>query len=275
VRQENGIVTEPGLVRVTTATRQALLADLEAHISARRGYAVATLNLDHMVKLRRDPAFHAAYCRQTHIVADGNPVVWLHRLAGREAELITGSDLIEPLMALALRRRVPVAFFGSTQEALEIAAQRLSARYPGVEIVARLSPALGFDPAGSEADACMAAIAASGAGLCLIALGAPKQEIFAARASEQLPGCGFVSVGAGLDFIAGTQTRAPALVRRMALEWLWRLSRDRRRMTQRYFRCALILPGLTMSALRERFGAGSGSGPTPNPKPPRTKPVEE
>ena len=223
-------------------------------MSARRGYAVATLNLDHMVKLRRDPSFRAAYDQHTHVVADGNPVVWLHRLAGHKAELITGSDLVEPLLALAGRRNVPVAFLGSTKATLEVAAKWLSERCPGIRIVAQVSPGLGFDPTGCEADACIAQIGLSGAELCLVALGAPKQEIFAARAADKLPGCGFVSIGAGLDFIAGTQTRAPELARRLALEWLWRLAKDRRRLTRRYFDCAMILPTLTISALRERLG---------------------
>lgn len=241
------------VVKLTTATRRALLTDLQVRMGAKRGYTVATLNLDHIVKLRSDAAFRAAYDCHSHVVADGNPIVWLHRLAGGTAELITGSDLVEPLIELARSQNVPVAFFGSTQEGLDVAAERLSERCPGIRIVARLSPPFGFDPTSDEADACVAKIASSGARLCLIALGAPKQEMFAARAAEKLPGCGFVSVGAGLDFIAGTQTRAPQFVRRLALEWLWRLANDRRRLARRYINCALILPGLIISALNERF----------------------
>lgn len=275
VRPDMGIAVESRLVRVTTPSRDSLLGELEGRLKARQGFAVATLNLDHIVKLRRDADFRAAYARQTHIVADGNPVVWLQRLAGRPAELITGADLIEPLMDLAAQQKVPVAFFGATQEALDVASERLAERCPGLEIVARVSPAFGFDPQGSEADAGIVRLAASGACLCLVALGAPKQEIFVARAAEQLPGCGFVSIGAGLDFIAGTQTRAPELVRRLALEWLWRLANDRRRLARRYFDCALILPGLTLAALRERFGAPVVTGQVPPAQTPQTEPVEE
>lgn len=264
-----------GLAKVTTAKRDVLLGDLENRVKANRGFAVATINLDHIVKLRRDPAFRLAYARQSHIVADGNPIVWLHRLAGRPVDLITGSDLVEPLMELAQLQKVPVAFFGSTQAALDVAAERMAARYPGLEIVARVSPAFGFDPNGEEADQAIAQIAASGARLCLVALGAPKQEVFAARAMEQLPQCGFVSVGAGLDFVAGTQRRAPQWWRRMALEWLWRLAGDRRRLAARYRDCALILPELAVDALRERFG----NRPSANRKPAAefhatTRPVE-
>ena len=100
----------------------------------------------------------------------------------------------------------------------------------------------------------IARIGASGAGLCLLALGAPKQEIFAAHAAARLPRTGFMSIGAGLDFLAGTQTRAPAWMRRLAAEWLWRLAGSPRRMAGRYARCFAILPGEAARALRARRG---------------------
>ena len=62
---------------------------------------------------------------------------------------------------------------------------------------------------------------------------------------------GFVSIGAGLDFLAGSQTRAPAWVRAIAMEWLWRMLANPRRLALRYLRCALILPGLARDALRQ------------------------
>jgi exopolysaccharide biosynthesis WecB/TagA/CpsF family protein len=98
----------------------------------------------------------------------------------------------------------------------------------------------------------IAVLRASGAGLCLLALGAPKQEIFAARAHAALPHMGFASIGAGLDFIAGKQPRAPLWVRRLALEWLWRALSSPRRMLPRYARCVAILPGLMREAWRLR-----------------------
>jgi UDP-N-acetyl-D-mannosaminuronic acid transferase (WecB/TagA/CpsF family) len=67
-----------------------------------------------------------------------------------------------------------------------------------------------------------------------------------------------VSIGAGLDFIAGHQTRAPLWVRRIAMEWLWRMLTNPRRLTRRYLDCILILPGLTFVALAARSRSGPG-----------------
>lgn len=239
-------------VLITTPTRAALLAEVEALMTARRGFALATLNLDHLVKLGRDPAFRAAYAAQTHVVADGNPVVWLQRLAGRPVDLVPGSELITPLVAMAARLGVPIALLGSTAQTLALTSARLMADHPLLSIVACIAPPQGFDPATEAGEAALAQLAQTGARLCFLALGAPKQEILAARGHTLLPQTGFVSIGAGLDFIAGTQKRAPLWVRRIAMEWLWRMALSPRRLARRYFDCALILPGLALTAWTSR-----------------------
>jgi N-acetylglucosaminyldiphosphoundecaprenol N-acetyl-beta-D-mannosaminyltransferase len=238
---------------VNFPTEAALLQDIDTRLRAGQGFAVATLNLDHIVKMRRNHGFRRAYTAHSHVVADGNPIVWLSRLAGRrEVSLVPGSELIAPFAALAARVGVPLAFLGSTDDVLRAAAEQLKADHPGLEIAACLAPPYGFDPEDPAADAMLDQVAASGARICLLALGAPKQEILAARGVARHPGLGFLSIGAGLDFIAGHQTRAPAWVRKIAMEWLWRMLSDPRRLARRYLDCALVLPSLTASALTAR-----------------------
>jgi exopolysaccharide biosynthesis WecB/TagA/CpsF family protein len=204
------------------------------------------------VKLRADAAFRAAYAAHSHVTADGHPVVWLERLAGRRVERVTGADLVVPLARLAADEGCPVALVGSTASSLAGAAERLARDVPGLRIAARLAPPAGFDPASGTADSLFDAIGESGARLCVLALGAPKQEICAARGAGRLPSCGFVSVGAGLDFLSGSQVRAPRPIRALALEWAWRLARDPRRLGGRYARCAAALPGLVLAARQAR-----------------------
>jgi N-acetylglucosaminyldiphosphoundecaprenol N-acetyl-beta-D-mannosaminyltransferase len=241
-------------ISVTVPNQALLLSELAAHLRRKKGFSLATLNLDHLVKLRHDPAFRTAYAAQTYITADGNPVVWLCRFAGQPVSLIPGSELVEPLVELAAQIGVPVALVGSTDASLQGAAAALSKNHPGVTFVARISPPMGFNPTGSEADAILSELHCSGAGLCLLALGAPKQEIFAAYAQQKLPNIGFASVGAGIDFLSGTQIRAPLLVRRLALEWLWRMAKDPRRLLVRYVLCFAILPAAMYSVFRTNRG---------------------
>jgi N-acetylglucosaminyldiphosphoundecaprenol N-acetyl-beta-D-mannosaminyltransferase len=244
---------QDALSLVNFPTEAALLADVEAHLRARKGFAIATLNLDHVVKMRRNPAFLRAYRAHSHVVADGNPIVWLAHLAGRpEVSLVPGSELIEPVAALAARVGAPLAFLGSTETVLRAAAERLTVDHPGLEVACCLAPPYGFDPESAAADALLDQVAASGGRICLLALGAPKQEVLAARGIARHPQLGFLSIGAGLDFIAGHQTRAPVWVRKVAMEWLWRMLSNPRRLARRYLDCALILPSLTGTALAAR-----------------------
>ena len=180
-------------------------------------------------------------------------MVWLSRLAGQgDVELVTGSDLVGPVAAVAAETGTPVALFGATDEALQVAAEAMVARYPGLNVALTLAPPMGFDPDGEAAGEAIEALRRSGARLVFLALGAPKQERFAARALAALPQTGFLSIGASLDFIAGTQTRAPVWVRRLALEWVWRLLGNPKRLAGRYAACFMILPGLVLRALSSR-----------------------
>jgi N-acetylglucosaminyldiphosphoundecaprenol N-acetyl-beta-D-mannosaminyltransferase len=244
--------------RVTVSVRSfdAAVDAVRAALSAGRGFGMATLNLDHLVKLRRSAAFRDAYGRLDMVTADGNPIVWLSCLAGRPVSLAPGSDLVRPLCAAAAETGAPVALYGANDATLAAAAEDLRRTIPGLAIAFVKAPPYEFDPLGEAAEVDARTIGASGARLCLVALGAPKQEIFAARALALAPGCGFACIGAGLDFIAGSQRRAPLWVRRLALEWVWRMLTDPGRLARRYFDCAMLLPGLAVDALGRRADSG-------------------
>jgi exopolysaccharide biosynthesis WecB/TagA/CpsF family protein len=218
-------------------------------------FTVNTLNLDHLVKLRRDPQFRAAYQRATIVTADGAPIVWLARRQGAKVVRTTGADLILPLVMEAARCQLPVYLFGTTPEVLEkcgAALQKVTGNT--LVICGAAAPPQGFDVNGPGADAAINAMRAAGARLVFVALGAPKQEIFAARAVAAELGAGLVCIGAALDFIVGSQTRAPQLFRDHGLEWVWRLATNPRRLAGRYAACAVVLADLALvQPLRARF----------------------
>ena len=85
-----------------------------------------------------------------------------------------------------------------------------------------------------ETDAVLAPILAAKPDIVLVALGAPKQEIWIDRVRDALRPAVLLGVGASLDFIAGTIPRAPRWMSRAGLEWLFRLSREPRRLAYRY-----------------------------------------
>lgn len=237
---------------VNISDRDALLTDIRKRFRGRQGFALATINLDHLVKLHRSSTYRAAYAKQDLVVADGNPIVWLSRLAGHRVDLIPGSDLLLPMLELAAIEGVPVGFFGSTRQALADAADVLRKTIKGLNIAWTGSPEMGFDPEGDEAKTALEQMQAAGVVLCILALTAPRQEGFAAFGRSIAPGIGFCSFGAGLDFVTGRQIRAPRWVQALAMEWLWRALSSPRRMIPRYAACAAILPREAISALRQR-----------------------
>lgn len=219
-----------------------------------QGFALATINLDHLTKLPRDAAFLKAYAAQDIVVADGNPIVWLSKLAGKPVELVPGSDLVIPLARVAAAEGRPLAMIGSTDAALKAAAAHLTKLIPGLKIGPCIAPAFGFDPEGPEARRILTTLAATGPCLCFIALGAPKQEKLAALGRSLAPQAGFAGIGAGVDFLSGDQVRAPLWVQKLAMEWAWRMAQSPKRLIPRYASCFAILPRHIRMALQLRRG---------------------
>jgi N-acetylglucosaminyldiphosphoundecaprenol N-acetyl-beta-D-mannosaminyltransferase len=239
-------------IAVNLPDAAALMGAVQVALRAKTGFALATINLDHLVKLRQSAAFRSAYAAQTMVVADGNPIVWLSWLARRPVALVPGSDMVLPLARIAAAEGARTALVGSSAQSLAAAATAIMAAIPGCQIALQIAPPFGFDPGGPAAEDILQQLAREQIGLCFIALGAPKQEVFAARGRSLAPDVGFASVGAGLDFLAGEQTRAPPWVRAMAMEWLWRALSSPRRMIPRYAACTAILPGQIIAAWRLR-----------------------
>lgn len=218
-------------------------------------FSVCTLNLDHVEKLRHHPAFLSAYRRARFVTADGFPIVALSRLLGTHIDRTTGADLVEPVCREAGKKRLPVFLLGSNDSTLEAASKRLRDRYEGLDVVGCLAPGRNFEAYSGEADIAIDRIRRSGAKICFVALGAPRQELFAARCLDELTGTGMLCIGAALDFIAGTQTRAPAFSQKYGLEWAWRMLQNPRRLAPRYARCLGTVPQLVARTLPQILDA--------------------
>lgn len=247
-----------GGISINVHSMPQAVSDIIAAAENGHGFCAFTLNLDHCHKLRSDRRFHEAYRRARFVTADGFPIVLLGRLNGVQVRRTAGSDLLKPLCAQAAQRRVPVFLFGPNPHVIARATDELRKRIGPFDIVGSYAPGPSFDPESLESDLAIERIRQSGARLCFIALGAPRQEIFAARCLDRVPGVGFVCVGAALDFLAGTQVRAPRFFQSYGLEWLWRLSSNPRRLTVRYLRCAAALPRLVAEAIPQAIIARRG-----------------
>jgi exopolysaccharide biosynthesis WecB/TagA/CpsF family protein len=234
------------------------IATVVGDVRRSRGFCLFTLNLDHCAKLRASPKFYAAYARARYVTADGFPIKLLGRFNGVPVERVTGADLLMPLCVAAARHRLAVFLLGPSTEVLRRARARLAERLPHLLLTGSYAPGANFDPESIDADVACERIRQSGARLCFLAIGAPRQEIFAARCHETMPNVCFVCVGAALDFLAGSQTRAPRFFRDHGLEWAWRLLSNPRRLAARYWQCAVILPRLTAEAIPQAISTRMG-----------------
>ena len=263
-----GLAEEPAIEDVAVNLRD-LRAALDATVArakAHRGFTLFTINLDHLVKMRRDPRFHQAYQRADFVTADGWPIVLLLRRKGGAFERATGADLIDPLCARAAQAQLPVYFVGpgiqSQKEALEI----LRRRHAGLIVAGAEAPRLDAQFGDPFLDALALRIDQAGARLCVLSLGAPKQELLADALRKRCPEVGFVCVGAALDFISGRMSRAPSYVQRLRLEWLWRMAGDPRRLAGRYLECmAFFAETLLRGAIDSEANLGVRAGPAPDP----------
>lgn len=241
---------------INCANLEQAIAQTVLRAKAGESFTVFTLNLDHLVKLRRSSAFREAYAHADIVTADGAPVAWLARRQDKSIERATGADMLVPLATAAAEAKLPVFMFGTSPDVMARAGRDLAERSDhDLDIAGTLAPSANFDPEGPEADAAIERIRKSGARLTFVALGAPKQEVFAERARKAGVNCGFVCIGAALDFVAGTQVRAPRFMRDNGLEWVWRLATNPRRLARRYADCAGLFLNLVLTApLRGRTG---------------------
>lgn len=233
--------------RAQTATDKAI-----ERLDAGFGFCFYTLNLDHLSTLPRSVDFADAYRSAELISADGWPVVWLLGRQGAEVVRTTGADLIEPMCAAADRKGFGVYFVGPGEASQARAIGILRGRHAGLKVVGAECPSLS-DEADQETLGQLAGrISDSGARLCILSLGSPKQELIAYRLRTLCPEVGFIGVGAGMDFISGLAMRAPARMQRWRLEWLWRLMSHPRRLAPRYWRCGTFFAGVLLRGLVDR-----------------------
>jgi N-acetylglucosaminyldiphosphoundecaprenol N-acetyl-beta-D-mannosaminyltransferase len=223
-----------GHLDVDSVTFDEALHEIEELVHRREGGAVFTPNVDHVVQAERHAAFREAYSRADLCLPDGMPLVWASRLLGpRLREKVSGSDLVLPLMRLAAERRWRVYLLGGAPGVAGQAAQKLADEL-GVNVVGTDSPVVDADGRAARPDETIEQVVAVKPDLVLVALGAPKQELWIDRYGDRIKPAVAMGVGGSLDFVVGRIARAPAWMSRVGLEWLFRLWQEPRRMWRRY-----------------------------------------
>jgi N-acetylglucosaminyldiphosphoundecaprenol N-acetyl-beta-D-mannosaminyltransferase len=242
-----------GPLSIDSLTLEGAIDAIAGLVEAGRGGAVFTPNVDHVVLAAQNARMRAAYSRASLSLVDGTPLLWASRLLGQALpERICGSELVLPLLRRAAAHGWGVYLLGGAPGVGLMASAKLRAGVPGLRVVGVDAPSVQLDEPAPRREVVLAAIRAARPDLVLVALGAPKQEIWIDEVREALRPAVFVGVGASLDFLAGVMPRAPRWVSQAGLEWLFRLACEPRRLAYRYLvRDPRIVP-LLLRSLHER-----------------------
>ena len=184
---------------------------------------VCTVNPEFIMAARRHPAFAQVLVAADLCTPDGIGVLWAARLAGvRLDERVTGSDAIYRLCERAALQGWRIFFLGAAAGVAERAAAELARLYPGL----RVAGTYGGSPADADWPQIRQRLAAEQADLLFVAYGHPRQDTWIQQHREELPVAVALGVGGAFDFVAGVTRRAPLWLRRLGLEWLYRLVRQ-------------------------------------------------
>lgn len=214
---------------------------------------IVTPNVDHAVRLSRNPDLTPFYADAWLSLCDSKPISLMARLLAVKLPLVTGSDLTITLFRQVVRPGDVVSLIAA--DAGIVAGMERA--FPHLEFRAHVPPiGIWNDPAALQA--CVDFLATEPARFALIAVGSPQSEKIAYLAAQQGRAQGIgLCIGAGLEFLTGAKKRAPSWMRAMSIEWLHRLASDPRRLWRRY--ASAVLPLLRLFA-KEAAGGGRVSG---------------
>jgi N-acetylglucosaminyldiphosphoundecaprenol N-acetyl-beta-D-mannosaminyltransferase len=221
-----------------------------AELLAQHRFAqVVTFGSEMAMLARRDAAYREAVNAADLVVPDTVGVVIAARLLGQPVrERVAGIELVENICAACASNGTSIFLLGGAEGVAQQSSDALVRRHPGLKIAGTHN---GYF---SEADdgSVIQRIAASGAQLLFVALGFPKQELWVRAHASELGPVVCIGIGGSLDVISGRLHRAPAVMRKLGLEWLYRLVKEPQRLRRQ-----LALPHfaflITGQALRERL----------------------
>jgi len=191
---------------------------------------LCTVNVAILMAMRGDPRLQSFVDRAALVVADGQPLVWCASWFGHALpERVTGIDLIDAVCERAAREGKRLFLLGATADSVARAAQRLRSRYRGLQ----LDCADGYF-ANDQALGRAAQIRASGAHVLFVGMGSPRQERFIEEHWQRLGVGVAVGVGGSFDVLAGVCARAPVWMRKIGMEWFFRMAQEPRRLFKRY-----------------------------------------
>jgi exopolysaccharide biosynthesis WecB/TagA/CpsF family protein len=216
------------------------------------GGVVFTVNPDHLYHLQYNPTFVHAYRSADIITVDSHYVRLALCLSGRRVvNRLPGSDIVPALCARgASNTDMRVFLLGARPGVAQAALESMNRKAGRELVVGAHGPSMNFVDDAAEIDAVLKIIEDSGANVLFVGLGAPKQELWIASVRHRLPRIKvMMGIGATIDYEAGAVKRAPVFLRRLGLEWTYRVFTEPKRYLMRYVRSSKFVWWMLMDRL--------------------------
>lgn len=221
---------------IDNLTMAETLHEIDKLIQKKNCSYVVTPNVNHIVRLEKDEELQKVYKNASLILTDGKPLIWISKWYKTPIkEKISGSDLFPRVCQLAANKNYTMYLLGAAEGVADTAARNLMKKYPGLNIVGTYSPPFGFEKNEQEMNKIKTQIQDVHPDILIVGLGCPKQEKFMYYHCKELGVPISFGLGASIDFEAGNIKRAPKWMSNHGLEWLYRFSKEPKRLFKRYF----------------------------------------
>lgn len=223
-------------VQISAVSMPVALAAFEHWIQSGETTYVCVTGVHGVMECQRDKGLLNIHNSSGMTTPDGMPMVWASRWAGvRDVDRVYGPDLMLEICRLSVAKGWRSFFYGGKPGVAERLAERLTVRFPGLQIVGTHSPPFG-DLTPSEDREITLRINGADPDIVWVGLSTPKQERWMADHRAILNARVLVGVGAAFDINSGSIRQAPRIVQRSGLEWLYRLGQEPGRLWRRYLR---------------------------------------
>lgn len=205
-------------------------------LNYKKQFFLITLNPEILLQGFYNKNFKQILNSSTYHTIDGFGLQLIARfLYKKKLQRLTGSDLfIKLLNKINIENNHKIFLYGARENNLNKALNRIRYNYPNITIN-------GAHGNISKKEA-VKMINQKKAEILLIALGAPKQEIFLHNYLSKMPFVKLaIGIGGGIDSFAHPYLRGPLFMRKIGLEWFWRLLVQPWRFP-RIFRATIIFP---------------------------------
>lgn len=209
-------------IPVDNVTMQEALIRISQFVASATVHTVFTPNPEIIMLAQKNERFYHILKNASLVVPDGIGVVIASKIKKGTAlqERVAGYDLVQNTMKQAVDKGYRYYFLGSKPGVAKQAAKKMEEIYPGIQIVGTHDGY--FKP--EDNLEIVESINQSQANIVLVALGAPRQEIWIDENKHLLKHVKvLIGVGGSLDVMAGVAKRAPVIFQKIGLEWFYRL----------------------------------------------------